>query len=144
MKASIKYLISLIIGILLGAKVDINLNFIVSIFGFAVSAFIVFIKTKKFEKVRVALPLLFMVLGVLIQYLNNDFKVKFNYENPDLVRNWVLYTEYGDVWSYKIYNKDEIEAKFPFILNGKKVNRIALKAIDRLGNESNYDYKIIK
>ncbi len=79
-----------------------------------------------------------------IQYLNNDFKVKFNYENPDLVRNWVLYTEYGDVWSYKIYNKDEIEAKFPFILNGKKVNRIALKAIDRLGNESNYDYKIIK
>ena len=76
--------------------------------------------------------------------LDKDITLKFNHKNPGLVRNWVLFAEYGGTWTYKIYTKEDMAVKIPLIVDGKKVNRIALKAIDRLGNESNYDYKIIK
>lgn len=91
------------------------------------------IKTAVIEK-----PMLYIV------DLDKDITLKFDHKNPGLVRNWVLFTEYGGSWTYKIYSKEDMEVKIPLIVNGKKVNRIALKAIDRLGNESNYDYKIIK
>lgn len=74
----------------------------------------------------------------------SQLSLNFQHKNLNLVRNWVLYTEYGNQWTYKIYPKGEISTTIPSIINGQKVNRIALKAVDRLGNESIYDYKLIK
>lgn len=73
-----------------------------------------------------------------------DLKINFKHSNPNLVRNWVLYTEYGENWTYEIYTFSENNVNLPLMRDGKTVNKVALKAIDRLGNESIYDYKIIK
>ena len=73
-----------------------------------------------------------------------DIIAKFQHPIPTLVRNWVLYTEYGGKWHYKIYNSSEINIKIPITIDGKNITRIALKAVDRLGNESNFDHKEIK
>ncbi|MFC6267405.1 glycoside hydrolase family 10 protein [Frigoriflavimonas asaccharolytica] len=79
-----------------------------------------------------------------ISYSDKDLILKFNHKNLNLVRNWILYTEYGNVWTYKIYTKDEIQMNLASSNNGKKLTRIALQATDRLGNESIYDLKTIK
>ena len=76
--------------------------------------------------------------------LGNDVSIKFTHQNLKLVRNWVLYTEYGGNWTYQIYNFSENEVKIPIISKGKKLTRIALKAVDKLGNESIFDIKEIK
>lgn len=58
------------------------------------------------------------------------------------VRHWVLYLKYGDEWVSEIL---EPEVHFRFIQknkNNKKLNLIAVKAVDRVGGES--DYSAIK
>lgn len=54
------------------------------------------------------------------------------------VFQWVLYLNYGNVWETKILSKDLTFVHLPKIKKGKKLQVVALKAIDRLGNESEY------
>lgn len=64
--------------------------------------------------------------------------------NKDNVFQWVLYTRYGDTWEYEILNKNEIQKSIINQKMGKKLNAVAVKAIDRLGNESEYIAKETK
>ncbi|MCA5005706.1 glycoside hydrolase family 10 protein [Sphingobacterium bovistauri] len=69
---------------------------------------------------------------------------KWLHQQPEQVRQYVVYAKYGDSWEWEILNSEVSSKEFVNSKNGKKLNSIAVKAIDRLGNESDYEAKIIK
>ena len=52
---------------------------------------------------------------------------------------WVLFAKYGESWETEILDRDHTSKTLPASRNGKKLNTVAIKAIDRLSNESDYD-----
>ena len=54
------------------------------------------------------------------------------------VFHWILFLNYGDKWEYVILEKKQTSKSLPLNKNGKKLNNIAVKSVDRLGNESDY------
>ena len=91
------------------------------------------IKTEPLEK-----PLLY------IEKSGTSAIAKWNSKDFTEVFQWILYAKYGDVWETQIIEKSRISETLPLIKNGKKLNTVAVKSVDRLGNESAYDGKIIK
>jgi hypothetical protein len=57
---------------------------------------------------------------------------------------WALFTQYNGVWQTEIVTLDTLSKDIPKFKDGKKLNAVAIKAIDRLGNESDYTAKKIK
>lgn len=60
------------------------------------------------------------------------------------VFQWVLFTQYNGVWETEILPLDTLSKEIPKTKDGKILNAIAVKAIDRLGNESEYIAKKVK
>ncbi|MDO4225698.1 MAG: family 10 glycosylhydrolase, partial [Bergeyella zoohelcum] len=54
------------------------------------------------------------------------------------VFKWILYKKYGETWETEIVEKNIFSVKIEVMKQGKKLNTIAVKYIDRLGNESDY------
>jgi len=54
------------------------------------------------------------------------------------VFQWVLFTQYDGVWNTEILTLETLSKDIPKFKNGKTLNAVAIKAIDRLGNESDY------
>ena len=54
------------------------------------------------------------------------------------VFHWILFLNYGDKWEYEILEKKQTSKSLPLNKNGKKLNNISVKSVDRLGNESDY------
>src|SRR5690606_26792732 len=53
-----------------------------------------------------------------------------------VVYRWILYFQYGDVWSYKIVGTEELTQLISKVdKNAKKLIRVEIAAIDRFGNE---------
>lgn len=69
-----------------------------------------------------------------------DWYISWTHAAPEKIFRWVVYTQYGNTWSYKILNKDDRFLLVPkSILVGKTetpLNGYAVSAVDRLGNES--------
>ena len=57
------------------------------------------------------------------------------------VFHWILYTKYGETWETEILEKNVSSKNVPATKNGKKLNTVAIKSVDRLENESDYDGK---
>ncbi len=72
-----------------------------------------------------------------------DVLVSWNIDDVSKVVQWVLYTKYDNQWSYEIVNRTTYTTKIAKNKNGKTLNTVAVKAIDRLGNESTYAAKKI-
>ena len=88
------------------------------------------IKTSALEK-----PILF------VENANNSVKAKWNTLDNQKVFQWILYTKYGETWETEILERDMISQNLPLTKNGKKLNTVAVKSVDRLGNESEYEAK---
>ena len=88
------------------------------------------IKTSALDK-----PILF------VENSGNSANVKWNTLNNQKVFQWILYVKYGETWETEILEKDIISQNLPLTKNGKKLNNIAVKSVDRLGNESEYEAK---
>lgn len=75
-----------------------------------------------------------------LHILNNNETIVASWLNkaPKNAFQWVLYTQYDQEWSTEILNKDTFSKKIEKHKNGKSLKRVALKAIDRLGNESDF------
>jgi len=56
----------------------------------------------------------------------------------------VLFTQYDGAWTTEILTLDNLSSEIPKIKNGKMLNAVAIKAVDRLGNESDYMAKKVK
>ncbi|MBB4805728.1 uncharacterized lipoprotein YddW (UPF0748 family) [Chryseobacterium defluvii] len=65
-------------------------------------------------------------------------------KNMGDVFQWVLFTQYNGVWETEILTLDNLSRDIPKYKDGKTLNAVAVKAIDRLGNESDYMAKKIK
>ena len=51
----------------------------------------------------------------------------------------MLFAKYGETWETEIFDEGNLTKTLPSSRNGKKLNTVAVKAIDRLSNESDYD-----
>lgn len=65
-------------------------------------------------------------------------------KNAADVFQWVLFTQYNGVWQTEILTLDTLSKDIPKFKDGKKLSAVAIKAIDRLGNESDYIARKIK
>lgn len=74
--------------------------------------------------------------SLLLTKQNNSVFAKWLHQQPNEVFLWVLYTQYGDDWAYEILERNISEKSIPLDKEGKKLKAVALKAIDRLSNES--------
>ncbi len=54
------------------------------------------------------------------------------------VSKWILYTRYNNDWETSIVQSTNTTSTISKFKNGKSLNAVALKAVDRLGNESDY------
>jgi len=77
---------------------------------------------------------------------NNGSTVKISWSSkePTKVFNWLLYKRYGDSWETEILPQEQLIENTVASKNGKKLNAVAVKSIDRLGNESMYEAVKVK
>src|SRR5690606_24358501 len=76
--------------------------------------------------------------SVLLTKESSSIFAKWLHKQPYEVFQWVVYAQYGDDWEYEILENHQTEKSFPNTKNGKPLKTIAVKAIDRLSNESDY------
>lgn len=88
------------------------------------------IKAKALEK-----PILFA------ENSGNTIQLKWNSLDHQQVFQWVLFLKYGDTWETLIFEKGIVAKNYPLLKNGRKLTTVALKTVDRLGNESEYEAK---
>jgi uncharacterized lipoprotein YddW (UPF0748 family) len=69
---------------------------------------------------------------------------KWLHKQPEQIYHWVFYARYGNEWETEVLDKAISSMEIPKVKNGKKLNAIAVQAIDRLGNESAYIAKPIE
>lgn len=72
------------------------------------------------------------------QKSGGNIELKWLSRNQDQVTNWLLYTRYGNVWTPEIISPATNSILLPNSKNGKKLEAVALKAVDRDGSESDY------
>lgn len=81
--------------------------------------------------------------SLLVTPQANKVFVKWLHKQPEQVRHWVVYSRYGDQWEYEILENSITSKEYPVNKAGKKLTGLAVKAIDRLGNESDYTAKLL-
>lgn len=57
----------------------------------------------------------------------------------ELVKKWIVYSKYGEKWNYEILHASINKKSFPTTQQGQKLTMLAVKALDRLDNESDYE-----
>ncbi len=82
--------------------------------------------------------------SLAVKNMGNNIQANWSSENPKSVFYWVLFTKYGENWDYEIIEKEELSKTINATKSGKKLGAIAVKSIDRLGNESEYILQKIK
>ena len=68
----------------------------------------------------------------------NNAEIHWLSRNPQQPKHFILYSKYGNRWETEILNGDEHSLKLPLVKSGVHLTDFALKAVDRLGNESDY------
>ncbi|MFD1771768.1 glycoside hydrolase family 10 protein [Sphingobacterium suaedae] len=89
-----------------------------------------------------ASPLLAPTL--LLTNENSSVFAKWLHKQPEQVFQWVAYAQYGDTWEYEILDGLQSEKSFPRVRNGKTLKAVAIRAVDRLSNESDYVAKPVR
>ena len=70
---------------------------------------------------------------------NDAYRISWSSKDAGKVFRWVLFAKYGETWETEIFDEGNLTKTLPSSRNGKKLNTVAVKAIDRLSNESDYD-----
>jgi len=78
---------------------------------------------------------------LLLTVQANNVIAKWQHEQPERVFQWVVYAQYDGVWEYEILPARQTEKSFRTAKDGRKLQAVAIKAVDRLGNESDYAAK---
>lgn len=78
-----------------------------------------------------------------VRNLKDRSEIKWNSSQISNVNKWILYKRYGDQWEMEILKPFENTADLILFKNGKKLNAVAIRAVDRLGNESDYEARKI-
>ncbi len=75
---------------------------------------------------------------LLLTNQSSSLFVKWLHKQPEQVFKWVAYARYGDTWDMQIFDAPQTEWSVPKTKYGHKLNAVAIKPIDRLGNEGDY------
>lgn len=75
---------------------------------------------------------------------NQVVNVSWSSKSIKNVFQWVIFTKYNDTWETEILTLDTLSKTLPKTKNGKPLTAVAIKSVDRLGNESDYVAKKIK
>lgn len=67
---------------------------------------------------------------------------KWLHQQPEQVRNFIVYVKYDNEWEWDIVDSNISAKEFASNKSGKKLTAVAVKAVDRLGNESEYEVKV--
>ncbi|SKB67539.1 Uncharacterized lipoprotein YddW, UPF0748 family [Sphingobacterium nematocida] len=81
---------------------------------------------------------------LLLTNQKNTVFAKWLHKQPDQVALWVMYTRYGDLWTTDIIDPTITSLELPRQKDGKTLYDVAVRAIDRLGNESEYIAKSVQ
>jgi len=81
---------------------------------------------------------------LLLAPQTGSVSAKWLHKQPEKVFQWVAYAQYDRAWEYEILTAQQTGKSFPTVKNGKKLQALAIKAVDRLGNESDYTAERIK
>ncbi len=73
-----------------------------------------------------------------VHKLSNSINANWSSNQSSKVFQWLLYTRYNDSWETEILDSKTTSKIIESQKFGKKLNAIAIKAVDRLGNESEY------
>jgi hypothetical protein len=74
-----------------------------------------------------------------------DFvKISWSSKNLADVFQWVVFAQYDGVWETEILTQENLTRNFSKIKEGKRLSAVAIKSVDRLGNESDYLAKKVK
>lgn len=65
--------------------------------------------------------------------------VNWTYREQNHVSHWLLYKRYGETWETEILNAATTVQVLEKQKNGKKLDMVVIQAVDRLGNESEYE-----
>lgn len=76
-----------------------------------------------------------------IQYIEASWDC--NCEKNSHVKHWILHMKYGNEWVTEIYEAHQNSKILSRIKDGKPLTTIAIQSVDRLGNESDYEAKIV-
>lgn len=82
--------------------------------------------------------------SLLLTTQSSTVFAKWLHKQPDQVGHWVVYTRYGDVWTTDILDAKVTSLELPRQKDGKTLYDVAVRAIDRLGNESPYIAKSVQ
>jgi len=63
---------------------------------------------------------------------------KWLHKQPEQVVHWILYVRYGQEWQIEILDAPITSFELPKTKQGKALNAVAVQAVDRVGNESEY------
>lgn len=70
----------------------------------------------------------------------SSLRVEWRTAQPDKVFGWILYAKYDQQWQSHILGKEQLVQTLPRTKDGKTLKAVALRAVDRLGNESDYEH----
>ncbi|OQP62829.1 hypothetical protein A3860_26315 [Niastella vici] len=66
----------------------------------------------------------------------DSLQISWTHTNEQAVFHWVVYYQYGNKWSYTILNRRDRSFVVSLLAGKDTLNRIAVSAVDRTGNES--------
>ncbi|SEF58232.1 Uncharacterized lipoprotein YddW, UPF0748 family [Halpernia humi] len=80
-----------------------------------------------------------------ISLVKNQNNIIVNWTSQDLqnVREWLLYTKYGETWAVEILTPDILSKNLEQNKLGKNLSAVAIKSVGKLGNESPYVAEIV-
>ncbi len=82
------------------------------------------------------------VPAITITKQQDSLQINWTHNNEADVFRWVVYYHYGNAWSYKIMNHKNHMLQIKLIAGTDKLplslNRVAVTAVDRTGNESEW------
>ncbi|WP_246032812.1 glycoside hydrolase family 10 protein [Sphingobacterium yanglingense] len=81
---------------------------------------------------------------LLLTNQKNTVFAKWLQKQPDQVAHWIVYTRYGEVWTTDILDAGVTSLELPKQKDGKTLYDVAVRAVDRLGNESAYIAKSVQ
>jgi uncharacterized lipoprotein YddW (UPF0748 family) len=78
--------------------------------------------------------------------LTDGSKIKINWQqkNTKNISHWILYEKWDKQWKYEIVQSETFTKIVESRQNGKKLRAIAIKSIDRVGNESPAEIRVLK
>lgn len=76
--------------------------------------------------------------SIMEQVKGNHVEITWSHPKLDEISNWVVYTQYGDVWNYVILPKNQLSIQLDLVDSKSKepLNIKYVTAVDRYGNES--------